>query len=197
MLESAEGYDLYAKHYLKDEAYLDSFERYELFELMGEVEGLEVLDVGCGTGRMVENLRKFGAKVTGVDVSEKMLEVAKKRFGSTEFVLGDVEDLPFENERFDMVIATFVIVHLRELQQAFDEVYRVLKPGGVFIVSNVNQRKAPKLKTDQEEIVIRSFYHRPENVAKALEESFFRIEKDGFVEEEGVWINQLVKAIKS
>lgn len=195
--DSAEGYDLYAPYYEKDHAYLDSFERSELFELMGDVQGLEVLDVGCGTGRMVENLKKFGAKVTGVDVSEKMLAIAKKRFSTSEFVLGDIEDLPFEDESFDMVVATFVIVHLAALQRAFDEVYRVLKPGGVFLLSNINQRKAPKLKVEKEEILIRSYYHRPEAVSKALEESFFAIEADGFVQQDGVWINQLVKARKS
>ena len=196
LYDSAEGYDLYAPYYEKDHAYLDSFERAELFALMGDVQGLNVLDVGCGTGRMVENLKKFGAKVTGLDVSEKMLAIAKKHFSTTEFVLGDIEELPFEDESFDMVVATFVIVHLGTLQRAFDEVYRVLKPGGVFLVSNVNQRKAPKLKMEKEEIIIKSFYHRPEAVAEALEESFFKIEVDGFVEESGVWINQLVKAKK-
>ncbi len=191
-----EGYDLYAGHYDRTLAHLDSFERYDLFEMLGDVKGKKVLDLGCGTGRMTMNLVKFGAAVTGVDVSEEMLNLARKKCRAAEFVLANSENLPFEEGSFDVVVASFLIVHLKGLEKTFDEVYRVLKPGGVFIVTNVNQRKAPKLSLDKGEIVIISFYHRPEDVLSAMEESFFEVTEERFVKEDGVWINQILKGKK-
>lgn len=194
--ESEEGYDIYADEYDKSLAYLDSFEGDKIFAMMGDVEGKRVLDIGCGTGRMIENLRKFGAKAVGIDVSKEMLRVARKKFLSTEFVLGDAENLPFEDEEFDMVIASFVVVHLGDLRLAFEEVHRVLKDGGVFIVTNINQRKAPKLQMGKKEIVIKSFYHRPETLIQELKNCFFTVEKEEFMGEGDTWINQIVKVRK-
>ena len=193
---SEEGYDIYADHYDASLAFLDGFERDRLLAMMGDVSGKRVLDVGCGTGRMIENLKKFGAKTVGLDVSKEMLRVARKKFLSTELVLGEVENLPFEDLTFDMVIATFVIVHLADLRLAFEEVYRVLKDDGIFILTNINQRKAPKLKIGKDEIVIKSFYHRPEIVLQELKDCFFEIEKEEFIDQEGTWINQIVKVRK-
>lgn len=193
--ESEEGYDLYASEYDKSLGYLNTFEEYELLRLIRDVEGKRVLDLGCGTGRIIKDLKDLGADVVGCDISEKMLEIARKKFANVEFHKADAYDLPFEDKSFDVVVALFVVVHLRDLEKAFDEMYRILKPGGHLIVSNINQRKAPKLKTkDGGEIVINSIYHRPENVIKALEHSFFKIEEEGFVKDGDVWINQLIKA---
>jgi len=132
-----------------------------------------------------------------LDISPSMLEILKKHHGRVETVCGDVEKMPFEDESFDVVTAMFLIVHLYDLEKTFDEIYRVLKPGGIFILSNINQRKAPKLKTsDGEEIVIRSHYHMPEKVLSALEHSFFEVEKEVMVMEGKTWVNQIIKAVK-
>ncbi len=194
--KSEEGYNLFADYYDVSLAYLNSFEKDIIFTMMGDVEGKKVLDVGCGTGRMIENLRKFQAKPVGLDISKEMLRIARKKFLGTEFVLGDIENLPFEDDEFDMVLSSFVLVHLGDLRLAFEEVHRVLKDGGVFIVTNINQRKAPKLTMGKKEIVIKSFYHRPETVIQELKNCFFEIEKEEFVGEGNSWINQIVKVRK-
>lgn len=192
-----EGYNLYATAYDDSLGYLNSFEGDLFLKLVGDIKGKKVLDVGAGTGRIIHNLNMAGGEVTAVDLSENMLKVLKKKFPRIEAKQGDIEELPFEDETFDVVVATFVIVHLRELQDAFDEVYRVLKPGGVFIVTNINQKKAPKLKTrDNKTVVIKSHYHRPENVVEALEKSFFKIEANEYLNEKKVWVNQIVRAVK-
>lgn len=197
VLDSDDGYNKYAKYYDKDWFFLDSFERGELFHLLGDLRGKKVLDIGCGSGRIIADLRKFGATVIAADISEAMVLSTKKKFPDIEVVISDVSNMPFENDSFDFVIATFLIVHLKFLEPAFDEIYRVLKPGGSLILTNINQRKSPKLQlADHEEIVIKSYYHRPQNVLDALETSLFSIDKEKFVYEGKTWINQLVKADK-
>lgn len=197
VFDSKKGYDKYASFYDKKTVFLDSFEQRVIGKMLRCVKGRKILDAGCGTGRLIDKLLASGANVAAIDISPEMLRIAKKKFQNVKFVEGDVENLPFEDECFDIVIASFLIVHLKNPQKFFDEAYRVLKPGGIFIVTNINQRKAPKLKTaGGEEIVITSFYHIPKHVVSALKNSFFEIEEEKFVHEKSTWINQIVKAIK-
>jgi ubiquinone/menaquinone biosynthesis C-methylase UbiE len=194
---SGEGYDLWAKNYDKTLSFLDGLEGNALNMILKCVEGKKVLDLGCGTGRGIKHLYDFkAAEVYGADVSKNMLQIAKKKFKTTNFVLADADKLPFEDESFDVVTGLFLIVHIGDLRKTFDEVYRVLKTGGVFILSNINQRKPPKLKVEKDEVIIESFYHMPKHVISALEDSFFEIESDELVYEDGVWINQIIKAVK-
>ncbi|MEK7673523.1 MAG: class I SAM-dependent methyltransferase [Patescibacteria group bacterium] len=195
--KSAEGYDLYASEYDKKLKYLDSFEREIILVLLASIKVKKALDIGSGTGRLIEALKNSAKKIVALDLSKGMLDLAKKKFPEIETVVGDVEELPFKDNSFGLVTAGFMIVHLRVFEQAFDEIYRVLEEGGIFILTNINQRKAPKLKLEVGgEIVIESHYHRPEDVIKALEKSFFKIEKEEFVYENGVWINQIIQARK-
>ena len=159
-----------------------------------------MLDVGAGTGRITLRLAKLGAEVTALDVSEKMLEEIKKKLkrNLTEInlVAGDCESMSFEDDSFDIVVSAFHIVHLKDLKRFFDEVYRVLKPDGKFLVTNINQKRPPEIKTKDGMIEIESFYHRPEKVREVLEELAFGIEKEVFVREGEVWVNQILLATK-
>lgn len=194
---SEEGYEMWAEEYDKSLGYLDSFEENIFLRFLGDLERKKVLDIGCGTGRAIPELKHRGGEVVAADLSAKMLDLTSKKFPGIKTVVADIEDLPFEDESFDMVVAMFVVVHLGDLQRAFDEAYRVLKNGGIFILSNINQKKAPKLKLPEgNEIVIKSFYHMPKNLITELENSFFKIDKEEFVYENEVWVNQIVKALK-
>lgn len=195
LVGSSEGYDLYASQYENCYGLLRTFEKDQLFRIVGDIKSKKVLDLGCGTGRLIGELKLFGAEPTACDVSEEMLKKVSKRYPEIPTVCAEASDLPFEDGHFDFVIATFLVVHIKNLEKAFDEIYRVLKDGGVFVLTNINQRKAPKLKLkDGVEIVIESHYHRPQDVIKALESSRFQIEKEEFVYEGKIWINQIIRA---
>lgn len=92
--------------------------------------GDKYLEAGCGTGLI---LRHLPAGSVGLDINPRHLEKAKKYLPNTVLVLGDIETLPFEDNRFSTVICTEVFEHLPNPQKALGETMRVLKPGGVLI----------------------------------------------------------------
>lgn len=90
------------------------------------------LDVACGTGDMVLELLKQGADVTGVDLSEEMLAVAKRKTAGWQpaYQVADAEHLPFGDASFDAVTCAFGVRNFVHLEQGLGEMVRVLKPGG-------------------------------------------------------------------
>ncbi|MEK7580146.1 MAG: class I SAM-dependent methyltransferase [Patescibacteria group bacterium] len=192
ILDSKSGYNLAAANYDKKEKYLNSFEQGKIFELLGEIKNKEVLDVGAGTGRLTNILVQKGAKVTAMDISKKMLDVLRRKNPLIKTIIGGAENLPFKDKIFDLVISTFLIIHLKDLTKFFNEVCRVLKDDGYFLLTNINQKEAPEIDTVKGLIKIESHYHRPEKARKLLEESAFNIEKEIFVREKDVWINQIL-----
>lgn len=198
VMSAIAGYRLAAKDYDKKESYLNSFEKGKIKPLLGDVAGKKILDIGAGTGRLALELVRSGAKVTALDVSDEMLAELRRKDtnGTIVTAVGDAEDLPLDNESFDIVIATFLLVHLKSPTRFFDEVHRVLKDGGRFLVTNINQKDPPKVQTKEGEIVIESYYHRPEAVRAELESLAFKIEKEEVIKEGETWVNQILVAEK-
>lgn len=104
---------------------------------MAEVGGSLVLDLATGTGELaIEALRQGAARVVGVDFAPEMLAVAAakaRRLGLSpppDWVVGDALNLPFADASFDVVVNGFLLRNLADLDLAFREMYRVLKPGG-------------------------------------------------------------------
>lgn len=95
----------------------------------------KILDLCTGTGDIAGFLQKKypDADITGVDFSEKMLQIARQRYPSIEFLTADCMQLPFEDERFALCIISFGLRNIEDMNQALKEIYRVLKKGGTFI----------------------------------------------------------------
>jgi malonyl-CoA O-methyltransferase len=132
-----EKYDRWAEVYDHDANPLPALEEPAVRAAAGQVEGLAVLDLGCGTGRHALWMAAAGATVTAVDFSEGMLAEARRKPGAARvrFVVHNLEKpLPF-GEEFDLVVSGLVLEHLRDLDAFFRESRRVLKPGGRAIVS--------------------------------------------------------------
>ena len=137
-LSTQEGYDRWASIYDHEDNPLIVSEDRELGSMLGSVEGLELLDLGCGTGRRSFSLAEQGARVTAVDFSDGMLERALGKPGAERirFVKHDLrQPLPFEPRSFDRVTSFLAIEHVEALEPLFAEVRRVTRPGGLVVVS--------------------------------------------------------------
>ena len=114
-------------------------------EFAGIKEGNTVIDLGSGAGNDVFVARALTGKtgkVIGLDFTEEMLEKAirnNKKIGydNVEFKLGEIEEMPIENESIDVVISNCVLNLVPDKKKAFSEIHRILKPGAHFCVSDI------------------------------------------------------------
>jgi len=104
-----------------------------VLDLVGDVEHKTVLDCGCGTGRFADLFVQRGAIVIGMDISENMTKIAKKKVPSAEFVIGDVFNTPFKERQFDIVVCSQVLTHLHEYKKPLLEMKRVIKENGTIV----------------------------------------------------------------
>jgi 2-polyprenyl-3-methyl-5-hydroxy-6-metoxy-1,4-benzoquinol methylase len=112
--------------------------------LPARLEGLRLLDAGCGTGRFSAIAAARGARVTALDVGERLLaKVAEKC--DCERVVGSVERLPFADESFDVVLCSEVVEHLRSPRAGVGELARVVRPGGRLVLTTPNRAWLPAL----------------------------------------------------
>ena len=92
------------------------------------------LDVACGTGDMAVELLKRGSSVTGIDLSEEMLTIARRKTAEANFQLANAEALPFDDATFDAVTSAFGIRNFVHLDKGLAEMARVLKSGGRMVI---------------------------------------------------------------
>ena len=103
------------------------------------LNGEKVLDLGCGYGFFTEYFRSIGADATGVDGSEKMIELARERYPLAKFSVMDItKPLAFENNRFDILFSSQVLMDIEDIEFVFSECKRVLKTGGILYYSIVH-----------------------------------------------------------
>ena len=139
VVPTKDGYDRWSDVYDGDGNPLVLLEEPHVARLLGDVRGLSVLDVGCGTGRHAVRLVAQGARVTGVDFSAGMLRKArhKPEAEKVTFVEHNItEPLPFAAASFDRVISCLVLDHIPDLKLFFAELRRVCRPPG-FVVTSV------------------------------------------------------------
>ena len=105
------------------------------------LDGLPVgdaLDAACGTGRLAARLADRGFRVTGIDGSAEMLELARTRLPGARFSEGDLGSLPLPDGAVDLVTTALALTHVPDLRPVYAEFARVLRPGGSLVVSDVH-----------------------------------------------------------
>lgn len=132
------GYDRWAEVYDEEDNPLVLLEEREIGTLIGDVRGLRLADIGCGTGRHALRLAAAGAQVTALDFSEGMLERARTKPGAerVRFVQHDLaERLPLDSGGFDRVLCCLVLDHIAALDSFFAELRRLCRPDGFVVIS--------------------------------------------------------------
>lgn len=172
-----------------------------------------VLDVGCGTGRLLELLGHCSpdAVLTGLDLAPNMLQQAAIRLGGkARLIQGDAEQLPFAGSSFQMVLSSSTFQWLDSLQCCFSEIRRVLEPEGRFVFSLFGEGTLYELRESWQQALLNTGrvgteqnngthrFHRHDQVQQALELTGFRDVKV-WSELEQVWyadVPHLLQAIK-
>lgn len=132
-----QAYSKTAKEYDTFSRRVDMRHEYEQFRTyMGGSEG-SILDIGCGTGRDSQALYELGYDLTGIDLSEKMLELARFKAPKADLHLMDFRSLRFKDSTFDGIWAnaTMFLVQRNEIEEVLREAIRVLKQGGIGFLS--------------------------------------------------------------
>ncbi len=135
------GYDRWSGIYDHDLNPLPALEEPLVRAAIADPKGLDVLDLGCGTGRLAVWLANSGAHVTALDFSEGMMAQARLKPGAERitFVHHDLHDsLPLQNNAFDLIVSSLVLEHIRDLARFFQEIKRTLRVGGRSLVTTVH-----------------------------------------------------------
>jgi ArsR family transcriptional regulator len=114
-------------------------------------KNLTIADLGCGAGDSILSLAPLVEKIIGVDQSQEMLELCRERtkqHSNVDLRQGNIENLPLEGEEIDALLCMLVLHHVPDLQKAFREISRVLKPNGrVIILDMVSHKREEFLRT--------------------------------------------------
>jgi ubiquinone biosynthesis O-methyltransferase len=124
-------------------AITERLERRLILELVGDVRGLSVLDVGCGDGDLAVELSTRGANVVGIDASGSMIDAARQRAdraqADVDFKVATAQQLPFPPERFDAVVAVTILCFVDDAAAVIQEIARVLRPGGRLVIGELGK----------------------------------------------------------
>ena len=145
------------------------------FEAVAEAAPRRVLEVGGGEGELAERIRgELGAEVIAIDQSERMVEIQRSK--GVDARVGDVEELPFADGEFDVVVAAWMLYHVSDLDRALADIARVLKPGGRLVaVTNATDHLQELWDLAGRETSLRRFTFRSENGEESLRRHFVSV----------------------
>jgi ubiquinone/menaquinone biosynthesis C-methylase UbiE len=137
-----EMYDKFGVEYQKsrDEnhssrLYNEFLEVPSMIKAVGNIKGKKLLDVGCGAGVHIQHYLKKEAKCSGIDISETLIKLARKRCPEVDFEVGSMLKLPYKDNSFDVVTMSLALHYVDNIKTVLEEVNRVLKKGGLFYYS--------------------------------------------------------------
>lgn len=115
--------------------------RKKVVKMVKETQPKSILDIATGTGDLAINLAQTNAeKIVGLDISSGMLDIGKAKIkkrgldNTIEMILGDSENMPFEDNSFDAITVAFGVRNFETLEKGLKEIHRVLKPKGTFVI---------------------------------------------------------------
>jgi SAM-dependent methyltransferase len=135
-----------------------------------------VLEVGPGPGEVSEQAQQeLGAEVVAVDISPRMVELARAR--GVDARVGDVQELPFADAAFDLVVAAWVLFHVPDLDRGLEEIARVLQPGGRLVAVTNSELHLDEARSHAGFSMAGQMTFSRENGEEALRRHFARVER--------------------
>ena len=162
--------------------------------------GKKIMEIGCGTGEILQRLAAYGYEVSGIDISEEMLRIAKAKYDSLDIKKEDMRIIKNENE-FDGVVCVFDALNylqsFEELKLVFENIRRAIKPSGIFLFDLLNRKMIDSMfpedifaddrenmsiiwkhsyneETDLDKISTSFFIREEKNVYKRYDEVFYK-----------------------
>jgi ArsR family transcriptional regulator len=180
---------------IQEEVLNPSVYRKQILELL-PVRTQRIVDLGCGPGGLIPFLLSRGQFIQGVDSSHGMVEVAKKQFQSNanvEILEAQLDSLPIDSTCVDTAITSMVLHHISNPSMVFDEVYRILKPGGSFIMVDLLKHNEEYMRDNFADLWLG---FEPEVIEDWLNRSGFKIDKFMTIPTLNLFKIILFKAIK-
>jgi cytosine/adenosine deaminase-related metal-dependent hydrolase/ubiquinone/menaquinone biosynthesis C-methylase UbiE len=139
-VSSSDVFDVWAQVYDEQPNPLLALEQRFLSRMLPDVDGLDVLDAGCGTGRWLQLLASHRpASLVGVDTSPEMLQRASAKLGANSTLrLGSCAALPVQNATADLILASFVLSYLESVDTVARELHRVARPGANIFLTDMH-----------------------------------------------------------
>lgn len=106
-----------------------------IYAYLGDLKGKQILFAGCADGHECASAIAQGALVTGIDISDKLIDAAKVHYPHAQFFVMDQATLDFSDNSFDMVISLFTVMYTEDLEKLFTEFRRVLKKDGKIVIA--------------------------------------------------------------
>lgn len=121
----------------------------KIMKELGDIHGKLILDAGCESGHISIELLKRGANISAIDIVEPALEKFREKIKETQYspiiLKAAIQEIPFENRKFDNVIATEVLEHAPDTKKCISELMRVTKNGGSLIITFPNEKNRKPL----------------------------------------------------
>lgn len=154
-----------------------------IYNYLKDKEYKKLLDIGCGTGYLINMLSKeYDAEFTGLDLSPEMIKQAKsKKIKNSVFVEGRSDELPFENDTFNVVTCSQSFHHYPETNKPMQEAKRVLKHGGLYILSDTGVGPFKMIGVRLDNFLYRHFSNTGDCNISYMEKTIKDMERNGFM----------------
>lgn len=169
----------------------------DICDILKDKKFERLLDVGCGTGFLIDMLAKdHKAELIGLDLSPEMVKQASsKNIASAMFIEGRSDAIPFEDNSFDVVTCSQSFHHYPDTDKAMQEVFRVLKPGGIYILSDTGVGFFKMIGVVFDNFIYRHFSNTGDCNVSYLNKSIRDLKRNGFEIVEGENITKFIYTV--
>jgi ubiquinone/menaquinone biosynthesis C-methylase UbiE len=147
IVSAREKFDYLAPTYDDAAEYYMQWDGEAMMDMLGTVSGKHILDVGCGTGRLIARLERSGADTIGIDISERMVEKAKSK--SLLVFQSDINEFIW-NEQFDVIVSVLTFNYIKDKKRALQNIWYLMKLGGLFTLCSDLEKSDVPVKMGEE-----------------------------------------------